>query len=379
MDAGGAGRGREGRDVWPGRGAGRRHGRAGARHTAGCGFPAQAGKPKHPGASNTQQVHDSPSRSGRGGRAATPGPGYRGPRPAQHGLPRAYDAPMSNARPSSPPCSPRPCWRWSSRSPARCSRRPPPAPPSSPPRPGAGRGRRPGAGARLGVRATPSSASGVECATAAVPLDYDEPTGATVDLDLARHVGHRPGQPDRDALRQPGRPGRRPSREFVGVLRRASSRRAVSDRFDIVGIDPRGVGPSAPMECRTDAKRPPFPRPSFPTTERQVRQQIRFDRWQRRACRDEPSRIVGHMTHRRHRARHGPDPAGGRRRAADLLRHLLRHPARHDVRRDVPRPDPRDDPRRRARPRGVDDRPRRRGDPPVLRAARAAATAPGSP
>ncbi len=71
---------------------------------------------------------------------------------------------------------------------------------------------------------------------------------------------------------------------------------AVSERFDIVGIDPRGVGPSAPMVCQTDAKRPPYPRSWFPTDEREARQQIRYDKWQRRACLDNPSRIVDHMT-----------------------------------------------------------------------------------
>ena len=39
-----------------------------------------------------------------------------------------------------------------------------------------------------------------------------------------------------------------------------------------------------------------FPRALFPTTDRQVRTQIRYDRWVRRACRDRHSRIVGHMS-----------------------------------------------------------------------------------
>src|SRR5688500_12685294 len=135
---------------------------------------------------------------------------------------------------------------------------------------------------------------GVECATATVPLDYDDPDGATVDLDLARVPAAEPAQRIGSLFVNPGGPGGS-SRGFAPFFGRLVPRE-VSARFDIVGIDPRGVGPSARMRCATDAERPRFPRAFFPTTRKQVRQQIRFDRWVRLACSDRPSRIVGQMT-----------------------------------------------------------------------------------
>ena len=135
---------------------------------------------------------------------------------------------------------------------------------------------------------------GVECASAAVPLDYDDPTGATVILDLARRVATDPVNRIGTLFINPGGPGGS-SRLFVQQFG-AFVPDDVTARFDIVGIDPRGIGPSAAMECRTDEKSPPFPRAWFPRSEREVRQQIRYDSWQRRACLDEPSPIVDHMT-----------------------------------------------------------------------------------
>ncbi len=135
---------------------------------------------------------------------------------------------------------------------------------------------------------------GVECATATVPLDYDEPTGETVDLDLTRVPAGDPAQRIGTLFVNPGGPGGS-SRWFAAFFGQLVPRE-VSERFDVVGVDPRGVGPSAPMRCRSDERQPPYPRAFFPTNERQVVAQIRFDRWVRQACAEHPSRIVGHMS-----------------------------------------------------------------------------------
>ena len=122
-----------------------------------------------------------------------------------------------------------------------------------------------------------------ECATVAVPLDYDEPEGPTVDLDVLRAPAT--GDPaDRigSLFVNPGGPGgtARDFAAFFGELVPDS----VSEHYDIIGVDPRGTGPSAPMVCRTDQKRPAYPRSFFPTTRKQATKQIRFDNWFRGAC-----------------------------------------------------------------------------------------------
>ena len=86
-----------------------------------------------------------------------------------------------------------------------------------------------------------------ECATLVVPLDYDEPDGATIDLAVARIPAT-----DRDGrigslVLNPGGPG---GPGVVGLaIQYPWLPEAVRERFDIVGFDPRGIGESATVRC----------------------------------------------------------------------------------------------------------------------------------
>jgi len=90
--------------------------------------------------------------------------------------------------------------------------------------------------------------SGVECATLAVPVDYDRPDGPTLDLALKR----RPATGDRVGvlLTNPGGPGVSGT-ELVDAAELYFSSRLL-DRFDLVAWDPRGTGASAPVDCVDD-------------------------------------------------------------------------------------------------------------------------------
>ncbi|TMR95728.1 alpha/beta hydrolase [Nonomuraea basaltis] len=90
----------------------------------------------------------------------------------------------------------------------------------------------------------------VECATVRVPLDYREPWGQSIKLALNRIKA----KVSRDAnhlgtlLINPGGPGAsgRKLTEYVSSALPAN----VSERYDIVGFDPRGVGGSEPaLHC----------------------------------------------------------------------------------------------------------------------------------
>ncbi len=90
----------------------------------------------------------------------------------------------------------------------------------------------------------------LECATLAVPLDYDTPDGATLDLALVRvpATGDRKGA----VLFNPGGPGGsgfEPIAVSGGVIQ---SELGLTD-FDIVGFDPRGVDRSGGIKCVDDA------------------------------------------------------------------------------------------------------------------------------
>ena len=85
-----------------------------------------------------------------------------------------------------------------------------------------------------------------QCATIEVPVDYQDPGGATLDLAVVRHPANHPDQRIGSLLVNPGGPGA----SGVGrVLRGFEVSPEVADRFDVVGFDPRGVGDSQPIQC----------------------------------------------------------------------------------------------------------------------------------
>jgi pimeloyl-ACP methyl ester carboxylesterase len=110
----------------------------------------------------------------------------------------------------------------------------------------------------------------VQCATQTVPLDYDRPSGKTIDIAMARvpakDQAHRigalffnfggPGGTQVDYLQTA--PQNDPSQWIFGAL---------NQRFDIVGFDPRGVGQSSPsIDCKVNQETQgpnsqPFPTP----------------------------------------------------------------------------------------------------------------------
>jgi pimeloyl-ACP methyl ester carboxylesterase len=96
-----------------------------------------------------------------------------------------------------------------------------------------------------------------ECATLPVPQDWaDADSGATFDLALVRIRSGDPEQRIGSLIINPGGPGASGMDaaaylslpDFVGGLPSD-----VTDHFDIVGFDPRGVGRSSPVECFTGA------------------------------------------------------------------------------------------------------------------------------
>jgi pimeloyl-ACP methyl ester carboxylesterase len=88
----------------------------------------------------------------------------------------------------------------------------------------------------------------MDCATVTVPLDYADPEGATIDL----FVTHRPAGGDRIGALfvNPGGPGGSAA-EFAAALP-AVLPADIGDRFDVVGVEPRGVDGSASFDCGVD-------------------------------------------------------------------------------------------------------------------------------
>jgi len=89
-----------------------------------------------------------------------------------------------------------------------------------------------------------------ECATLTVALDDAVPDGPTIDLGLVRIQARDPEHRIGSLVVNPGGPGA-PATDFV-VDFAPSLPDTILDRFDIVGIDPRGVGDSEGVDCLDD-------------------------------------------------------------------------------------------------------------------------------
>lgn len=96
-----------------------------------------------------------------------------------------------------------------------------------------------------------SPCAGGECARLRVPVDYAAPGGDTIELALLRVRASSSAQRVGSLVVNPGGPGgsgvdyARAASQIVGT--------EVRRRFDVVGLDPRGVGQSAPIDCLSDA------------------------------------------------------------------------------------------------------------------------------
>jgi pimeloyl-ACP methyl ester carboxylesterase len=86
-----------------------------------------------------------------------------------------------------------------------------------------------------------------ECATARVPLDYDKPHGATTQLALLRVKALNQKAKIGSLFVNPGGPGA--SATDLALAAPLFLSDSILDRFDVVGVDPRGVGASTTIKC----------------------------------------------------------------------------------------------------------------------------------
>ena len=94
------------------------------------------------------------------------------------------------------------------------------------------------------------------CARLEVPLDYQNPEGRTAQIALLRVTAK--GQPATrigSVLLNPGGPGFS-GMSYAATVADALAASPITQQFDLIGFDPRGVGASTPaLDCFTDAER----------------------------------------------------------------------------------------------------------------------------
>jgi pimeloyl-ACP methyl ester carboxylesterase len=91
------------------------------------------------------------------------------------------------------------------------------------------------------------AATGFDCATVKVPLDYAHPAAGEIELAVIRHQAAEPGNRIGTLFFNPGGPGGAGTDDLPAWL--ALFPAPVQARFDIVSWDPRGIGRSTAMQC----------------------------------------------------------------------------------------------------------------------------------
>lgn len=104
-----------------------------------------------------------------------------------------------------------------------------------------------------------SCGKNLECATVKVPQEYTEPDGARIPLAVMRHRATDPDHRIGSLIFNPGGPGVPATETLRNLPRTAGTPGAFSPavlaRFDIIAMDPRGVGGSRAVRCLTDKQR----------------------------------------------------------------------------------------------------------------------------
>lgn len=99
---------------------------------------------------------------------------------------------------------------------------------------------------------TIAAVAAMQCARLAVPLDYEDPDGAEASVAVSRIPAR--GEPMGSLVTNPGGPG---GSGVIGAVQIAAGlvESRITERFDVVGFDPRGVGATEPaVQCYSDAE-----------------------------------------------------------------------------------------------------------------------------
>ncbi|KAI5918989.1 TAP-like protein-domain-containing protein [Camillea tinctor] len=134
--------------------------------------------------------------------------------------------------------------------------------------------------------------SNVTCATYVVPLDWNNPhDNETIELGMIRIEATDQENRIGNLFINPGGPGGQASQLIaVAATRPALLDPEIRSRFDIIGLDPRGVGLSTPVECDVETynRRISF----FPETQEQFDDLVNYNKAVAESCRQKSGRLI---------------------------------------------------------------------------------------
>ncbi len=131
-----------------------------------------------------------------------------------------------------------------------------------------------------------------QCGTLKVPLDWSKPSGATISLAIARRPAKDPQHRVGTLLFNPGGPGDG-AVEYITTHAEDVFTPTLIERFDLVGMDPRGIANSSPVRCTLPLITPETT--LFPKTEQQFQQLVKHNREVGLDCLNKAGDLVRHM------------------------------------------------------------------------------------
>lgn len=132
---------------------------------------------------------------------------------------------------------------------------------------------------RIDFAPCPGSAV-VQCGTLRVPADWSTPKGPKIAVAVARRPADDPAHRIGTLFYNPGGPGDGAVDNVIAAETFFSA--TLRARFDIVGLDPRGVGRSTPITCGVPALTPDYM--FFPRTQQQFDAMVAHNRALAQSC-----------------------------------------------------------------------------------------------
>ena len=111
---------------------------------------------------------------------------------------------------------------------------------------------------------------GLECGKLRVPLDHRNPEGRQTEVMISRLASKNPAKRRGILLTNPGGPSE--GLTFPFLLKALGLPQSVQDAYDVIGVDPRGIGYSSPATCNlTDEQMAAGSVPPYAVTPADVR------------------------------------------------------------------------------------------------------------
>jgi pimeloyl-ACP methyl ester carboxylesterase len=102
---------------------------------------------------------------------------------------------------------------------------------------------------------------GLQCATVSVPMDYSRPDGPKITIAISERPADDPAHKLGVLFTNPGGPGE----DGLWMPLQYGAMQPIGKYYDVIGMDPRGVGQSTPLNCDGAGLPAPAGIPSRPT------------------------------------------------------------------------------------------------------------------